>query len=399
MQPERRTRRPPTRRSTPADRRRSTGAATPTSVATCPPTARRRSSSPERLVQCDTNGKYDAYMWKDGSCELVSTGHERRTTRRSWTRRADGDDAFFLTRQQLVGIDTDDSVDLYDARVGGGLASQNPPPPPPPCQGDACKPPATPQTGPPPNGTTAVDNPVVPPPPDCSSAEAKAEKKAKQGRQAPKEGRQGLGQAEAQAQEEAEEGQEGGQEGRPASSRPVQPGLISMTKTNDPPRRRPTRRQRCDKRLTQAADHRSAFGIALAVLFALPALAQADLLKYVHRRGPRPKRQPLHPGRRPSVRGLYRHQLLHPRRQRSGGARRERAHGPRRPARGPGRQPPEHAPVHPRAADHGLWRRLSGQHPGRRHGAKDRPRPGLRLGRLQPQAAARAFRRSSASSP
>ena len=135
-------------------------------------------SSQERLVPSDTNGKYDAYMWKDGETELVSTGHSENDSLFMDASRS-GDDAFFLTREQLVGTDTDDSVDLYDARVGGGLASQNPPPPPPPCEGDACKPPATPQGGPPPNGTTAVDNPVVPPPPDCSSAEAKAEKKAK----------------------------------------------------------------------------------------------------------------------------------------------------------------------------------------------------------------------------
>ena len=134
--------------------------------------------SPERLIQSDTNGKYDVYMWNAGQLELVSTGTDANDSLFA-DASLSGDDAFFLTREQLVGTDTDDSVDLYDARVGGGLASQNPPPPPPPCEGDACKPPATPQGGPPPNGTTAVDNPVVPPPPDCSSAEAKAEKKAK----------------------------------------------------------------------------------------------------------------------------------------------------------------------------------------------------------------------------
>ena len=134
-------------------------------------------SSGERLVSADTNGKYDTYMWQDGGSVLVSSGHDPNDSAFMDASRS-GDDAFFLTREQLVGTDTDDSVDLYDARVGGGLASQNPPPPPVPCEGDACKPPATPQGGPPPNGTTAVDNPVVPPPPDCSSAEAKAQKKA-----------------------------------------------------------------------------------------------------------------------------------------------------------------------------------------------------------------------------
>jgi hypothetical protein len=38
-----------------------------------------------------------------------------------------GNDVFFFTRQQLVGQDKDELQDVYDARVGGGLASQDPP--------------------------------------------------------------------------------------------------------------------------------------------------------------------------------------------------------------------------------------------------------------------------------
>ncbi|HWA54343.1 MAG TPA: hypothetical protein VG816_09250, partial [Solirubrobacterales bacterium] len=41
---------------------------------------------------------------------------------------ASGDDIFFFTRDQLVGQDKDEIQDVYDARVNGGLASQNPPP-------------------------------------------------------------------------------------------------------------------------------------------------------------------------------------------------------------------------------------------------------------------------------
>ena len=37
-----------------------------------------------------------------------------------------GNDVFFFTRQGLVGQDKDELQDVYDARVGGGLASQNP---------------------------------------------------------------------------------------------------------------------------------------------------------------------------------------------------------------------------------------------------------------------------------
>jgi hypothetical protein len=39
---------------------------------------------------------------------------------------ASGNDVFFFTRDQLVGQDKDELQDVYDARVGGGLASQNP---------------------------------------------------------------------------------------------------------------------------------------------------------------------------------------------------------------------------------------------------------------------------------
>jgi hypothetical protein len=50
-----------------------------------------------------------------------------------------GDDAFIFTRQQLASQDTDSLIDVYDARVGGGLASQNEPPPATVCEGEACK--------------------------------------------------------------------------------------------------------------------------------------------------------------------------------------------------------------------------------------------------------------------
>jgi hypothetical protein len=39
---------------------------------------------------------------------------------------ASGEDVFFFTRQGLVGQDKDELQDVYDARIGGGLASQNP---------------------------------------------------------------------------------------------------------------------------------------------------------------------------------------------------------------------------------------------------------------------------------
>jgi len=55
-----------------------------------------------------------------------------------------GKDLYFITRSKLVGEDSDELTDVYDARVGGGIAAQNQPPPPPPCEGEGCKSAASP---------------------------------------------------------------------------------------------------------------------------------------------------------------------------------------------------------------------------------------------------------------
>jgi hypothetical protein len=91
-----------------------------------------------KLVRRDLNGVMDAYSWRAGTPELVSTGVDPAP---SWFSSAtpDGRDVFFLTNQSLVGTDIDRSVDLYDARVDGGLASQWPPGTLPPCVGEGCR--------------------------------------------------------------------------------------------------------------------------------------------------------------------------------------------------------------------------------------------------------------------
>ncbi len=104
----------------------------------------------EALVPQDTNGAMNVYEWERegaGSCPagrggclyLISSGQ---SSEPSYFAEASssGDDVFFLTRQQLVGQDTDELVDVYDARVGGGIAAQNPPPAAAPCLGEeACR--------------------------------------------------------------------------------------------------------------------------------------------------------------------------------------------------------------------------------------------------------------------
>ncbi len=89
----------------------------------------------ERLVDGDTNGKTDVYMWSEGELSLISTGQGAEGAE-FIDASASGDDVFFTTREQLVGRDTDELVDVYDARVGGGFPD---PPPPQPCLEDGCQ--------------------------------------------------------------------------------------------------------------------------------------------------------------------------------------------------------------------------------------------------------------------
>lgn len=91
----------------------------------------------DALVPRDVNGGLDAYVWSDGRVGLLSTG---RSTDRSrfFDASADGRQAFFVTRERLVGQDVDSNADLYVASVDGGLASQQATPPVE-CSGDECQ--------------------------------------------------------------------------------------------------------------------------------------------------------------------------------------------------------------------------------------------------------------------
>jgi len=118
----------------------------------------------EALVAADINGREgcplvesgvraceDVYEWEaedSGTCEsaeqnggclyLLSTGTSPNPSFFA-DASVNGDSAFIFTRQRLVPQDEDSFQDVYDVRVGGGLASQNQPPPPVPCEGEACK--------------------------------------------------------------------------------------------------------------------------------------------------------------------------------------------------------------------------------------------------------------------
>jgi len=94
------------------------------------------------LVPADANGQTDVYEWEregTGSCERTSAGFSEtsggclylistgQSTQSSYfgDASADGSNVFFFTRQSLVGQDRDENADVYDARVGGGIAAQN----------------------------------------------------------------------------------------------------------------------------------------------------------------------------------------------------------------------------------------------------------------------------------
>jgi hypothetical protein len=101
----------------------------------------------EGLVSQDTNGRDDVYESDGSSIRLISPGtgpHDAYFQNAS----ADGRDVFFTTTEQVLRQDKDSERDLYDARVGGGIASQNEDPTAiVTCDGDACQDPPAP--GPP----------------------------------------------------------------------------------------------------------------------------------------------------------------------------------------------------------------------------------------------------------
>ncbi len=131
----------------------------------------------QKLISSDTNGLLDVYEWEakgSGSCAseaqnggclyLISTGTSEEPAYFA-DASASGDDAFFFTDQRLVGQDRDRIVDIYDARVGGGIASQNPPQQPEPCAGEAsCRGAVPPQPTAQSPGTSTFSGPSNPKP-------------------------------------------------------------------------------------------------------------------------------------------------------------------------------------------------------------------------------------------
>jgi hypothetical protein len=93
----------------------------------------------------DTNGSVlDIYQWEpsgvggckraNGCVSLISSGHSPSPSL-FVDSTPSGNDAFFVTREQLLLRDKDEQIDLYNARVGGGISEAKAPP----CLGEACR--------------------------------------------------------------------------------------------------------------------------------------------------------------------------------------------------------------------------------------------------------------------
>ena len=126
--------------------------------------------SQDVLSPADTNGRIqDVYEWepegvglcnrKGGCLALISSGHYPKDSH-FVNASANGDDVFFATREALVPQDKDgDFMDLYDARVEGGIPYN----PPMPClSAETCP---TPDPPPPPDPSAGSASIVAPPNP------------------------------------------------------------------------------------------------------------------------------------------------------------------------------------------------------------------------------------------
>lgn len=95
-------------------------------------------ASMDQLVSEDANTTQDVYEWENGVVSLISGGTDGTRSKLVGTSRS-GNDVFFITRDRLVGWDTDNLADVYDARIGGGFPE--PVPGLPVCGPGDCRPP------------------------------------------------------------------------------------------------------------------------------------------------------------------------------------------------------------------------------------------------------------------
>jgi hypothetical protein len=94
-----------------------------------------------RAINDPTDTIFNVYEYHEGHVYLISDGQDRHLAFGSSAvtlvgASRSGGDVYFTTADPLVPQDGDTQVDLYDARIGGGIS---PPPAPTECQGDGCQ--------------------------------------------------------------------------------------------------------------------------------------------------------------------------------------------------------------------------------------------------------------------
>jgi len=87
----------------------------------------------EPLLPQAVNGKVNVYEWHNGQLALISDGSGPENAH-IYDVSASGSDVFFTTYDKLTPQDGDGALDVYDARIGGGLPA--PPPPAPRCSSE-----------------------------------------------------------------------------------------------------------------------------------------------------------------------------------------------------------------------------------------------------------------------
>ena len=101
--------------------------------------------SRSQLLDEDTDDAYDVYQWRASADELtlLTTGDSDTDGAFFAGNDAAGLNVYFATRDRLTWQDGDSVLDIYTARVGGGIPE---PPPPPGCDpvADGCQPPGPP---------------------------------------------------------------------------------------------------------------------------------------------------------------------------------------------------------------------------------------------------------------
>ena len=131
----------------------------------------------ESLLPSDTNGQRDVYEYEGGQLYLISSGSSEYESV-MLDASENGDDVFFLTRQQLLPSGPGGEVfAIYDARVDGGFPES---PPPPSCvTADACRVAASPQPsifGAPASETFSGTGNLAPAPEVASKGKVKSKK-------------------------------------------------------------------------------------------------------------------------------------------------------------------------------------------------------------------------------